>query len=105
MADELPDVKSAAGGLATVDPEAAAAAQGDGLKIPKDLSKVSAAKAKELAEAGVVEDRDLPGKMYKRKADGFVARIPNYTWEAYEDGLKDEWEEIKLTTEQDAPAA
>ena len=64
--------------------------------VPKDLSKVSVAKAKELAEAGLVEDSDLPGKMYKRKADGFVTRIPDYTFNAYVDYHKDEWEEIKL---------
>lgn len=60
---------------------------------------MSNSKAKELVLAGVVEDRDLPGKMYRRKADGFNARIPNYTFEAYDQGLKDEWEEIKLTTD------
>lgn len=90
-------VKSAAGGLATVDADAAAEAKD--LKIPTDLSKVSNGKAKELAEAGVVEDRDLPGKFYKRKADGFTARIPNYTFEAYSEDLKGEWDEIKLTTD------
>ena len=68
------------------------------IKVPSDLSKVSPAKAKELAEAGLVEDADLPGKMYKRKQDGFVARIPDYTFDAYPDYLKDEWAEIKLTT-------
>jgi hypothetical protein len=102
MAD-LADVKSAAGGVATVDPEAAAAAKKEGLKIPSDLSKVSASKARELAEAGVVEDRDLPGKFYKRKADGFTARIPDYTYEAYGQDLKDEWDEIKLTTDPEPP--
>lgn len=69
-----------------------------GIKIPTDLSKVSNAKAKELAEAGVVEDRDLPSKMYRRKADGFVTRIPNYTFEAYPDYLQEEWDEIDLPT-------
>lgn len=90
-------VKSAAGGLATIDTDAAAEAKD--LKIPADLSKVSMAKAKDLVEAGVVEDRDVPGKFYKRKADGFMARIPDYTYEAYGQDLKDEWDEIKLTTE------
>lgn len=74
-----------------------AAMQSD-IKVPQDLTKVSNAKAKELAEAGLVEDGDLPGKMYKRKADGFVARIPNYTFDAYPDFMKDEWDEIKLPT-------
>jgi hypothetical protein len=108
MADTPPaDVKSAAGGTAVVDQDAAAAAQKDGLKIPSDLSKVSNAKAKELVEAGVVQDQDVPGKMYKRKADGFVARIPNYTFDAYGKDLQDEWVEVKLTTEappDEAPA-
>lgn len=72
-----------------------------GIKVPTDLSKVSEAKARELAEAGVVDDRDLPGKMYRRKQDGFTTRIPDYTYNAYGPDLKDEWEEIKLTS--DAP--
>jgi hypothetical protein len=71
------------------------------VKIPSDLSKVSVARARELSEAGLVDDRDLPGKMYKRKADGFVVRIPDYTFEAYSPELKDEWEEVRLTS--DAP--
>lgn len=71
---------------------------GSTVKIPTDLSKVSPAKARELAATGLVEDADLPGKMYKRKADGFVARIPDYTYEAYNQDLQDEWEEIKLPT-------
>lgn len=104
MADDLPaDVKSAAGGPAVVDQDAAEAAKKEGLKIPSDLSKVSNAKAKELVEAGVVQDQDVPGKMYRRKSDRFTARIPNYTYEAYSDDLKAEWEEIKLTTEEDPP--
>lgn len=68
------------------------------LKVPTDLKKVSDAKARELVEAGIVEDADLPGKMYKRKADGFVTRIPNYTFNAYSDYHKDEWDEIKLAS-------
>ena len=72
------------------------------IKIPKELDKVSDAKARELVEAGIVEDADLPGKMYKRKADGFVTRIPNYTFNAYPDYHQDEWEEIKLTSDPDA---
>lgn len=100
MAKE-PQVKSASAdaGLADVDLEAASDA---GIKIPSDLSKVSNAKARELVDAGVVQDRDLPGKMYKRKADGFVARIPNYTWEGYGTDLQGEWDEIKLTSDPDA---
>lgn len=70
------------------------------VKIPADLDKVSNAKAKELAEAGLVDDSDLPGKMYKRKYDGFTTRIPNYTFEAYPDFMKDEWDEIKLPTSE-----
>ena len=69
------------------------------IKVPQDLSKVSEAKARELAEAGLVEDRDLPGKMYKRTADGFVTRIPDYTYNAYGPDLKAEWEEIKLVSD------
>jgi len=93
----------------TTDAEAAAAAppaadDTGGIKVPKDLSRVSLAKAKELADAGLVEDRDLPGKFYKRKADGFTARIPDYTYEAYAQDLKDEWDEIKLTTDPEPPA-
>ena len=100
MADKLPaEVKSAAGGTAVIDTDAAEAAQKEGLRLPSDLSKVSNAQAQKLVAAGVVQDSDLPGKMYKRKADGFVTRIPNYTFEAYLDMHKDEWEEIKLTTE------
>jgi len=97
-------VKSAAGGIATIDTDAAAEAKD--LKIPADLSKVSASKAKELVEKGVVEDRDVPGKFYKRVADGFTARIPDYTFEAYDKDLQNEWSEIKLTTdpEPDPPA-
>lgn len=70
------------------------------IKVPTDLSKVSEAKARELSEAGLVEDRDLPGKMYRRKADGFVTRIPDYTFNAYADVHKDEWEEIKFPTDE-----
>jgi len=73
------------------------------IKVPSDLSKVSPAKAKELAEAGLVEDSDLPGKMYRRKYDGFHARIPDYTFSAYHKELQDEWEEIVLPT-ADKPA-
>jgi len=68
------------------------------IKIPQDLSKVSEAKARELSEAGLVDDSDLPGKMYKRKADGFVARIPDYTFNAYAKDLQEEWDEIVLPT-------
>jgi hypothetical protein len=69
------------------------------IKVPSDLTKVSDGRARELVAAGAVDDADLPGKMYRRKSDRFVARIPNYTFNAYSDVLKDEWEEIKLTTE------
>jgi hypothetical protein len=83
---------------------AKAADKASDIKVPTDLSKVSNAKARELVDAGAVEDRDLPGKMYKRKADGFVARIPNYTFDAYMDVHKAEWDEIKLTTDEPATA-
>jgi hypothetical protein len=70
------------------------------IKIPSDLSKVSEAKAKELAEAGLVDDHDLPGKMYRRKADGFTTRIPDYTFNAYAKDLQEEWDEVKLPTDE-----
>ncbi len=88
-------------GLAqTPETQRALAGLNSDIKVPSDLGKVSASKAKELAEAGLVDDADLPGKMYKRKADGFVTRIPNYTFEAYSDYHKDEWEEIKLASDE-----
>jgi len=65
------------------------------IKVPQDLTKVSDAKARELVDAGLVEDSQLPGKHYKRKGDGFIARIPDYTFNAYSDQLKGEWEEVK----------
>lgn len=74
------------------------AADESGIKVPTDLSKVSDAKARELSENGLVDDADLPGKMYKRKYDGFTARIPNYIWNAYGPDMKGEWDEITLTT-------
>lgn len=77
----------------------AAAGLRSDIKVPSDLSKVSNAKAKELADAGLVDDADLPGKMYRRKADGFTTRIPNYIYEAYTDYHKEEWEEVKLTSD------
>jgi len=65
------------------------------IKVPQDLSKVSDAKARELVENGLVEDRDLPGKYYRRVSDKFLARIPDYTFNAYSDQLKGEWVEVK----------
>ena len=90
--------------MANKDTTAAAAATAadeteSNIKVPKDLTKVSHAKAKELVEAGLVDDRDLPGKWYARKQDGFKAKIPDYTFEAYGPDLKGEWEEIKLTSD------
>lgn len=84
----------------TPETQRALAGLNSDLKVPTDLTKVSEAKAKELAEAGLVDDSDLPGKMYKRKADGFVTRIPDYTFNAYVDYMKDEWEEIKLASDE-----
>ncbi|MBA3241355.1 MAG: hypothetical protein H0T60_09050 [Acidobacteria bacterium] len=91
---DLPQTPATARALAAMETD---------VKVPTDLSRVSEAKAKELSEAGLVDDSDLPGKMYKRKADGFVTRIPDYTFNAYGQDLKDEWDEIKLAS--DAPAA
>lgn len=83
----------------TAETARAYAAFNSDIKVPTDLTKVSNAKARELVDAGLVDDADLPGKMYRRKQDGFTTRIPNYTFEAYPDILKGEWEEIKLTSD------
>lgn len=89
---ETPDDKA---GQETNVKSAPAADKKSEIKVPQDLSKVSHAKARELIDAGLVEDHELPGKWYKRKSDGFKARIPDYTFDAYGPELKDEWEEVK----------
>jgi len=66
------------------------------IKIPADLSKVNDSTAKELVQAGLIESRDVPGKMYRRKSDRFMARIPNFEFNAFDKARKDEWEEVKL---------
>lgn len=89
---ETPDDKA---GQATSVKSGSAPEKKSEIKVPQDLSKVSNAKARELIDAGLVEDHELPGKWYKRKSDGFKARIPDYTYDAYDTVLKDEWEEVK----------
>lgn len=66
-----------------------------------DFSKASDEEAAAAVKAGDCTDRDVPGKLYRRKADGFPARIPDYTWNAYDKVEQAKWERVGLPTAEE----